>query len=392
MRINSYSQKLLAMGLQSAQAMEPITFCGMYDCGVDYLFTLSEPLLSAELRGDINPVFVDLSGLSSREGTEAELAFALTEVLPEVQPSDDYFSLSKKIRAWSDRKKIVMVIYLGQDGGNDPGLFLFLNRLRNLLGWKFSYILFATGRLLLSKNYDVALMDRTLKRNLVPVLPRDESDSSITLENYEERFKKPLEEKMRKKILDLSGGNPGLIKALYLQAKENSHWTSPDFSDGELSHRFQGITLDLPPRYLSLLASGVRIKESIIRDNLIFFGYLVKKDKALRPFSPLWLEFVKKYGKRLPADLKKTIGGLDSAVLHLSQSQRKVFAYLGQHPGEIVSRDKVAEILWGENWHERYSDWAIDQLIFAIREKMGPTKIKGKLVTKKGEGIIYLPG
>ncbi len=51
---------------------------------------------------------------------------------------------------------------------------------------------------------------------------------------------------------------------------------------------------------------------------------------------------------------------------------------------EPVSRDEIAQILWGKAWNSKYSDWAIDKAISRLRKNIKDNEIK--IVTVKNLG------
>ena len=199
MKIATYPQKLLEKCLQSAVSLEPIAFCGMFDSGLSFLFHLSIPLLTAELPKNVKPVFIDLSGATSNKTIQSELGFAFSDAFSIKILKPDYSRLTKVIREQAKKTKMVLIIHLNQDGLPDENLFVFLNRLRSLLGWNFSYCLFLSTRLLFSQNYDSALIDKVIKRNLTPILLRDHADSLTVIENYEKRNSQKLSQSSLKK-------------------------------------------------------------------------------------------------------------------------------------------------------------------------------------------------
>ncbi len=66
--------------------------------------------------------------------------------------------------------------------------------------------------------------------------------------------------------------------------------------------------------------------------------------------------------------------------------ERDVFSFI-QESNTIVSREAVAQKIWKEKWQEKYSDWAIDQLIHKIREKLVLTNTPFRIETKKKLGF-----
>ena len=391
MKIAPYYQKLLNLGFQAAKSLEPITFAGMFDSGVDYLFNLAVPLLGAELDKDTASVAVDLSGLTTKEEVETELSFAFSDAIPAIAGSCDYFQLTKHIRRLCSKKKLILVAYLGQDGRADPQFIQFLNRLRNLLGWRFSYVLFVATRLLLHPDYARPLFDKVFKRNLLTVQPLDEKNSNVVLANYEERYSKVLSPVFRRQVLEFAGGNPGLIKALYLQASTSDSWGKLDILDERIYFRLEGIIHDIPESIREMAKKHRLSRTDSAMQPFHHFGYLVVADKtSYRLFSSLLDDFLNIYSKQGPK-LKETPIMPNVELLHLTKSQRALLAYLEGRSGELVTKDDIAKVLWGEAWADRYSDWAIDQLVSTLREKMSSIKHDGKIMTKKGEGIIFLP-
>ncbi len=391
MRIAPYYQKLLEEALQAAKSFEPITYVGMFDSGVDYLFTLLVPILAAESEKDTSLVAIDLSGLTTKEEVASEVGFALSEI-ESVAPSPcDFAQLTRYVQNFAKKKRMIVVLYLGQEGQTASELFIFLNRLRNLLGWRFSYIIFTTTRLLLGSDHARPLIDKVLKRNLVTVQPLDEENSNAVLANYEERYAKALPPVLRRQVLELAGGNPGLIKALYLQASTSDSWGKPDILDERIYFRLEGIVYDTPENIREMVKKHRLRRTDSALQPFYHFGYLVVADKtSYRLFSPLLDDFLNIYPMQGPK-LKETPIMPNAELLHLTKSQRTLLAYLEGRSGQLVTKDDIAKVLWGDAWADLYSDWAIDQLVSTLRKKMSTIKHDGTIVTKKGEGIVFLP-
>lgn len=78
------------------------------------------------------------------------------------------------------------------------------------------------------------------------------------------------------------------------------------------------------------------------------------------------------------------------SILSFTKTERNIYDYLQQREKEIVSREDIAKVLWGNESEEKYSDWAIDQAIHKLREKMEKEHMKYELKTKKGEGFVLI--
>lgn len=73
----------------------------------------------------------------------------------------------------------------------------------------------------------------------------------------------------------------------------------------------------------------------------------------------------------------------------LSFFEEKIYLLLTRKKGEVVDREDIAKVVWGEiDWEERYSDWAISQVMHRLREKL--KKIETAIVIKTVKGKGYL--
>ena len=72
----------------------------------------------------------------------------------------------------------------------------------------------------------------------------------------------------------------------------------------------------------------------------------------------------------------------------LSNQEERVMRLLASQVDKIVSRDEVAEAIWGKLSMDNYSDWAINQIIRRIRVKIGDIREDKKLIeTIRGKGF-----
>lgn len=83
------------------------------------------------------------------------------------------------------------------------------------------------------------------------------------------------------------------------------------------------------------------------------------EQKELQKLSPLF-----------PPKIINTILDVDE-ILPLTSQEIDVFENFKTKTGKLVTRDEVAQAMWGAQWVDKYSDWAIDKLI---------SKLKGKLI------------
>jgi len=74
----------------------------------------------------------------------------------------------------------------------------------------------------------------------------------------------------------------------------------------------------------------------------------------------------------------------------LTRKEHDIFMELEQNPGNVFSREDVAKLIWGDSWEDKYSDWAIDQTMHRLREKLSHHQHTYRVKTKKGEGFVLL--
>ena len=61
-----------------------------------------------------------------------------------------------------------------------------------------------------------------------------------------------------------------------------------------------------------------------------------------------------------------------------------------ENSDKLRSRDEIGDTLWGKESYEKYSDWAIDQLMSKLRKKLEKLGIKDRLATVRGKGYKLL--
>ncbi len=385
MQLTPYNQDIINRAIKAASIVDPIVFCGMFNDGHDFLYANLVKQI-ATIKSDFVPVFLDLSACSTGKQTLDVLRTATIEHLKQKIPdSAGYDDLKILYRNICTNKTIILVLYTGQAAIVDKDLLLFISRLRDLKRFSFSYIWLACARIVFSLHQHTnaieyeELLTKLFLQHIHPLMPRDENNAMIIINNNENRYGK-LTSATKQVVLQLSGGHPGLIKTLVQQASEKPGWKTADLNDERLSSKINGILDDLPDSYKKTLFAKSYTVNNPITKSLILYGYLKKSGTSYFPFTPLLDEYYTKI---------KIIPNVNMLVL--SSIQRKVIDYLETHAGVIIAKDVLAKIIWGETWQDKYSDWAIDQFISTFRDKLPIVRKSAKLITKKGEGYIYIP-
>lgn len=105
------------------------------------------------------------------------------------------------------------------------------------------------------------------------------------------------------------------------------------------------------------------------------FSLIIEKENRLKEFKVL---------------NKRIFIGEKEITMNLSHKERLFMLLLLTSKKKIVSRDKIAQAIWGKDWEEKYSDWAIDRLSHRIRKKFKLLGLNEKLLkTVKKKGFIF---
>lgn len=239
---------------------------------------------------------------------------------------------------------------------------------------KLNYIFFACFHNLHKHASKNDTLNSLLTSHIVPVKPLDKQNTKFLINDFETSYKQKINDNKKELIFKYSGGNPGLIKAFYLQIINNDKWVHPDYTDLQLTRRLDDILNELNEEQLKAIC-GVEIDVDILNE-LKYYGYLNSNNEV---FSLALIEYIS----------RKNMFGTKT-IEAFSTSQRKLFEYFELHANTILTRQDVANVLWNDMEDTSYSDWALDRFISNFRKALDTTKLKRKLETKKGEGYIYI--
>ncbi len=229
---------------------------------------------------------------------------------------------------------------------------------------------------------------------------RTSEDINILIKNSAEWDNLNIEESVATRIADLSGGYSALARQL-LTLHLNS--ILDIYQNYELLIKNSALSMWLYLLFSSLseisksqLASflwdsTVEDSEEISFSNFLVETQLVKKkgsDYVL--FSELFRAYLINLSKssdfvsidngqlfRFGSDVKSL----------LSRQEWEVFKLLYDKKNTTVTRDSIADAMWGTVAEEKYSDWAIDKLVHRIRKKLNDTAGKN-IKSEKGKGVM----
>ncbi|MBN1263502.1 MAG: winged helix-turn-helix transcriptional regulator [Candidatus Pacebacteria bacterium] len=235
-----------------------------------------------------------------------------------------------------------------------------------------------------------------------PLLDLQESRHVLT--RICRRYHYQLSAEKKKIIFELAGGHPYLLKSLArifnknpLQAgsKENSLFLKEAEIQMILEDLWQNLTKK-EKQALRGLTNKAPLSRQDIPQRLLNFNLVIFKNKKAVIFSPLFSQFIKNKKSKLNLisfDDRKhqiLINNLPTPIKFTLQ-EIQLLALFTRKPLIVHSRDTVAQSLWGKEYYDKYSDWAIDQAISNLRKKLARLGIAASLIqTIRGRGYRWL--
>jgi DNA-binding winged helix-turn-helix (wHTH) protein len=180
-------------------------------------------------------------------------------------------------------------------------------------------------------------LSEALLQNILPVKPLTEKEGEYVLDFWKEKLSLKLEKEAEVKLLAMAKGLPYLIKVGCLALKERKGKTTEDC--------FKKYPL------LKFLLSAREKKISVNKTGELEAGGVCLADQ---------------------------FGNKEAKVLKLLIAKK----------GEVITKDEIAEAMWGEEADEKFSDWAISQMIMAVRKKLGKLEAGVTIKNIKGRGYL----
>ncbi|MBP6994169.1 winged helix-turn-helix transcriptional regulator [Candidatus Woesebacteria bacterium] len=218
--------------------------------------------------------------------------------------------------------------------------------------------------------------DKIVVRSFLHQAPFNHDDSYSLISSFESRFNHAVDQKVKNKIFHLSGGGAGLIKSLFLLTKSHDLLNMTDeqiVQDTSIQYRLEALKNDIPGPIRARMESGLPLEDEDTRF-LTVFGVLKENGRL---FSPLLETYM---------NIKKD--PLAFIAQSCTSTEISIVEFFQKNIDKPLSRDQIAQCLWGSDWEEKYSDWAIDQAIHRLRTKLRDANSPYSIQTKKGVGFV----
>ncbi|MFH0772951.1 MAG: helix-turn-helix domain-containing protein [bacterium] len=223
-------------------------------------------------------------------------------------------------------------------------------------------------------------------------------EDSMLFINYLEKDFSMIPDKIKKMIVAECGGNFWLVKQAvryYSRTKDISKL----FTHEDILIKLKILYDELEPEEQEVLTKTV-LEERLDKKDKPYFQYLVdikliNKGKTKYSLSiPLFEKIIREHihaKRRLTINRKKYVE-LNGVPIDMffSRREKRILSYLILHKNTLISRDKMAGIIWGEHTQHLYTDWALDQMIWRFRNKATKLHLNPNLIqTVKNKGFIF---
>jgi hypothetical protein len=225
-----------------------------------------------------------------------------------------------------------------------------------------------------------AIESKLVLRSLITHTPFTKDDSYSLVRSFESRFSHITQDTVKEKLFELSGGSAGVLKSLFLLTKDHNLLQMTDeeiMQETSIQYRLEALKNDIPEPIRKRMETNLPLEDAD-KKVLTLFGVL-KEDGSL--FSPLLEKYMNV--KRDP---------LSFFAQSCTSAEMGIIELLRKNIGRSTSRDQIAQSLWGADWEDKYSDWAIDQAIHRLRSKLRDSSSPYSIHTKKGIGFILKKG
>lgn len=252
-------------------------------------------------------------------------------------------------------------------------------------------------------------------QNVVYVPLRKDVDIDYTIDFFAKRHNLTFPQNFRQVIYQICGGHPYMLKvAVRAYRNQGPFSDSEDFKKAlmhsyELYSASKGIynpRTDIERAVLKKIVRNKSIPESSeevsVLNDLQKLG-LILKDKAgnLVLFSEVFSDFVLQViteednvGEPGLIDLDPNSGAVrfnnEPVDEYFTRQEYSILVLFLQKPVSIITRDDIGAVLWGEDSYQKYSDWAIDQLISKLRKKIKNIGSNAKVLTLRGRGYKFI--
>lgn len=240
--------------------------------------------------------------------------------------------------------------------------------------------------------FDLAAQFRSLCQNVIRPTVYRERETMHLLHYWLARWDYQLPRQTLQAMASMAGGILLLAKAaVRVAVKERLHTlddilqTVPTHPDFTVQIRFFLSRLTPHQRQiLTTIAKGKTPRDQLEVRHLEAMGFLAANSNGWEVTSRFLRDYLTD-PTRSPRKLRAAV----QRSKQLSEREKRMAITLLDDRGKSVSRDAFAKILWGKEYLEKFSDWALDQAVSRLRRKLDrdPLLKTIRITTQKKHGF-----
>lgn len=220
------------------------------------------------------------------------------------------------------------------------------------------------------------------------------ADTSTFIDYLCQKWNIKMKMKNKKEIIEKCSGYFWLVKEALRQIRDNGSW---NINSESFQYRLQTITQSLRESEYMAITKSLSKSRGFDEVQLHSRKYMQKTgllDKKYNLSIPLLEDAIVKLG----ASKRKLVLNKNQIFLNqvpvsnfFSRKEFRIIKLLLTHEGQTVTRDRIADVIWPMEVDEKFSEWAIDQLINRLRKRLSELLIpKTVLRSVRGKGYCYV--
>jgi DNA-binding winged helix-turn-helix (wHTH) protein len=297
----------------------------------------------------------------------------------------------------------------------DARFFANLRAIRDDHKYRISYLMFTREHLSrLHHSQENEEFEELFSANVIGLRPYAKDDALLMVERVSNRYGRQFPASTSEQLISLSGGHPGLLKAvcMVLVKKEtdltNDEGCSVDAllmaNDvrSECDKLWNSISADEQNFLRGLAISGAsRHQETEAARLLHMKGLIRNQNGEVVVFAPIFTKYVSEWKLTDPPSTRIHAGSLridtagevwvdeEQVIPTLSKKELRLLEYLCLEPGRLRTRDEIIAIVYPDEYRsgESITDDALNALVKRLRDRLERfARIRGAIITVRGKG------
>jgi hypothetical protein len=250
-------------------------------------------------------------------------------------------------------------------------------------------------------------------QNVIYVPIRQGDDMEYTVDFFAKRDNLTIDQNMKEVMYEVCGGHPYMLKIAVRTFRNQGPFNSTDEFKFALLHSYElhsaakGIfnpRTESEQESLKKIAAGKKLSPEDILSlkDLKKLGIITENEqKEYHIFSEVFSNFLLEFdieeqdkdtGKRI--DLDQSTGAIrfnnKPVDEHFTRQEYSILVLFLQKPDSVLTRDDIGAVLWGEDNYQKYSDWAIDQLMSKLRKRLKDIRSTARILTLRKRGYKFV--